>query len=767
MRRPSPQIWSPPPVAVPLLLLSLLPVPNAGFFPGAASRPPLRCGLPLGAKLGRGRWSQHQSKRGCRQPPTRVLYISPTARTGHEGPGGGAAEGRIEEKEEDACDDWDAGDIDSDLRILKSAIAKSRARDERKELERMRLLDDFARRRIALSSLAGRYAILPGLIVLLSQLATRTSPAAKVAALSVLWVNDSYFWTSMVASPILTLFRKVRLDGKLSKAFPPSGESRWAADHENPKTSCRDHLRCLLENWTSSVCGIAAFGVYASLSFLGNGHTRPSALSLAVPPRPSPSSGLLPLTIILLCMQLITRLGVLASLNQFPQLLFQMEEAERVRPVEKYQTIVPGKVRNLSGTLPLGITFDLVAITMALSRQRAPGFISNAISARTNLHIAAMLTLIAVGPLAHLWALSRIVQVKFFTDASLSTKSRTVSIKSPHPEPTTDERRKRFKWRAWLRWRKPERIRRVLRTILRDDFILRGFGKKGRYDSNLFESLEEDDDTDGGIFPRSTTESRLPILQQYALDEERGNYKTKVDRMDWITHANERMQKIHQRSYEKKDFDDYLGIAVQQTLDLGLDFDFDHDTRLKEGEEPSLHRLRARAAKSAVRWYNSIPDRAQEYLDSIEDLDERKTAGDELAERAGEKVESVVETLFSLIPTNAASPKEFSKIKAISESDALSLRGTLPQGVDSMVTSKGEVSSFEQSESALVDPFLDEQYREELVRASREKIAAETSEAEADARISDEEERQDRDAFASDWLERKKTGTDDIDTQLA
>ena len=44
-----------------------------------------------------------------------------------------------------------------------------------------------------------------------------------------------------------------------------------------------------------------------------------------------------------------------------------------------------------------------------------------------------------------------------------------------------------------------------------------------------------------------------------------------------------------------------LGFAVQQTFGIGLSYDFDHLDAPSGGEEASIHHLRARMAKSAVR----------------------------------------------------------------------------------------------------------------------------------------------------------------------
>eukprot|EP00957_Ditylum_brightwellii_P002059 158052-Ditylum_brightwellii.AAC.1 len=54
----------------------------------------------------------------------------------------------IEEDNDDTqYDDWEVGDVESDLKLLRLAIAESRVNDTIKESERMDVLDEIARGR--------------------------------------------------------------------------------------------------------------------------------------------------------------------------------------------------------------------------------------------------------------------------------------------------------------------------------------------------------------------------------------------------------------------------------------------------------------------------------------------------------------------------------------------------------------------------------------------------------------------------------------------
>ena len=103
---------------------------------------------------------------------------------------------------------------------------------------------------------------------------------------------------------------------------------------------------------------------------------------------------------------------------------------------------------------------------------------------------------------------------------------------------------------------------------------------------------------------------------------------------------------------------DPLGIALQQTLGIGMSLDFDHDSILPKGEVPSLHRLRARMIKSAIRRTNNlIFKEGKEKIDAIKSPKERIQATLRIANEAEEEIKSMKEIIISLIPTNAPQPE--------------------------------------------------------------------------------------------------------------
>ena len=114
-------------------------------------------------------------------------------------------------------------------------------------------------------------------------------------------------------------------------------------------------------------------------------------------------------------------------------------------------------------------------------------------------------------------------------------------------------------------------------------------------------------------------------------------------------------------------------MALQQTLGIGLSFDYDHETELKPGESPSVHRLRARAAKSAIAHIRQLynPTLAQKKLESIHDPDERQKASDALRQSVKEETELLSQSLMELIPSNADAPEgtEGLEMQLLAESD--------------------------------------------------------------------------------------------------
>lgn len=103
---------------------------------------------------------------------------------------------------------------------------------------------------------------------------------------------------------------------------------------------------------------------------------------------------------------------------------------------------------------------------------------------------------------------------------------------------------------------------------------------------------------------------------------------------------------------------DPLGVAVYRTFGVGIGYNYDHEDKLNVGEMPSLRRLQARAAKSAIRRAQEIYDASlvQEELSAISDPIERNQRAKEARERADAEIRHLAKRLVELIPPDLRFP---------------------------------------------------------------------------------------------------------------
>ncbi len=88
-----------------------------------------------------------------------------------------------------------------------------------------------------------------------------------------------------------------------------------------------------------------------------------------------------------------------------------------------------------------------------------------------------------------------------------------------------------------------------------------------------------------------------------------------------------------------------------------MSLDFDHDSRLRKGETPSVHRLRARAAKSVIKCFNAIPGQVEKQVANIEDENKRLHEYNSILKRKQKQMFKIAKEISLLIPVNAASPE--------------------------------------------------------------------------------------------------------------
>jgi hypothetical protein len=97
-----------------------------------------------------------------------------------------------------------------------------------------------------------------------------------------------------------------------------------------------------------------------------------------------------------------------------------------------------------------------------------------------------------------------------------------------------------------------------------------------------------------------------------------------------------------------------LGIAIQQTLGIGLGYNFDHMSQLKKGEVPSPRRLQARAAKSALRRAQVLLDieQTKDILDNCSIVQDQDVKSTKLRDGAKHELKYLADRLTELVPND-------------------------------------------------------------------------------------------------------------------
>lgn len=242
------------------------------------------------------------------------------------------------------------------------------------------------------------------------------------------------------------------------------------------------------------------------------------------------------------------------------------------------------------------------------------------------------------------------------------------------------------KLRYRIRWRQSKRISSCIRSLVRDFtiYIFSGWG-----DSSAI-LKETNKPTILKLVERELGDDIVPL--------------SNTSRTKRLENAEENMRNIHQTNYDKKIFIDPLGIAFQQTFGIGLSFDFDHDSLLKSGKQPSVHRLRARCAKSAIKYYHEIPNLVRLEMSSLNLASPlSKTILDKEIRRRRHQLKLSALQLTKLIPINAASPtgKDFD-ILTMKKSEATSI------GNASSIFQGGDAEISNTDNDVIYDPYTGE-----------------------------------------------------------
>lgn len=96
---------------------------------------------------------------------------------------------------------------------------------------------------------------------------------------------------------------------------------------------------------------------------------------------------------------------------------------------------------------------------------------------------------------------------------------------------------------------------------------------------------------------------------------------------------------------------DPLGVAVERTLGIGLGFNFKHMKPLTCQDTPSVRRLQARTAKSAVHHVQHLYNASASELDGIGNYKKRGRRQKELKVEIDKEVQYLAQKLTELVPT--------------------------------------------------------------------------------------------------------------------
>jgi len=516
--------------------------------------------------------------------------------------------------EGDESYEWQVGNVYDDIEILDRIIKIHEASGHLQQVKRREMLDNFAAQRRPILPDLVRFIIAPiGMAFIMAKISNKSRIIRFFQQ-----GFDVQFWSTFVMIPLFLLRAKRRsmpphepMPEELERIEP---EFRHFVTHivdwEDPEKSCRDVVLALIEFWVSSIAGTALLGVSLVL-------TKQQKLFFGVP---------------FAILQVLTRIGVVASLNQFPKLLYEL----RREPLPLTQGTVQMQklTQSVLWTAPIGVASDLSKLFSGLS------LLPKIPPSKVDVLWAIPFFFAALGPLAHLMAIKRLFRVQKTHDISLATERETLrSILS-----NAKEMSKRTKWRYRLNWREPQRLTDTIPTIL-DNAVYRLFFQ--------------------GTVPDKLMKESQATIRRSVFDEcnnriastERGK-NVPIPSTEWKSRAMEVLASEHQRDYDSGNFKDPLGVAVQQTFGIGLAYGFDHMTPLREGEEPTSRRLQARTAKSAIRRVQMIYDAeaAKQELRQIADPSEQDKKKQEMRQRSEAEIHYLRDTLAKLVPIDKSDP---------------------------------------------------------------------------------------------------------------
>jgi hypothetical protein len=336
---------------------------------------------------------------------------------------------------------------------------------------------------------------------------------------------------------------------------------------------CSDYIACLLNQWNSSILGIIFLSL--ALVFL------PMYQTLAVP-----SS--FTLSLYLLALQLVTRMGAFMSIHQFPGLLYQLRRDNQPRPLPYMITKMQHCIERMIQILPWGLALDSLQLAMLFLEKRGILLQSSCLNTVSTLptsnispcilrilslvcmrhpdmllpntrvvHLSwklqLFITILTMGPpLAHIVAFLRIWKVQSFSNISLATKLDDLKDLLQKNNGRNLEDTLGLRWRYKLEWREPKTLSQSIQSIWKKFVIFMLSG----WDGNALDSTSfQYDSKNPSTRSRETTQPLPKILSLVDEDRARNPDAPIPDRNTWVETAMEKMSAIHEENYKRKSFE--------------------------------------------------------------------------------------------------------------------------------------------------------------------------------------------------------------------
>lgn len=234
----------------------------------------------------------------------------------------------------DDTNQWQPGNMERDFDRLEQAIAFTNADQNLQHQERIETLNYIAQQRRPISPDLAMYVLSPlmasfALAIIFNHIDDSHGLGRQFLVKGAQYVSILHFWSMVILVPVFFLLVKQGMDrrrvgdseaddGNLKLPselqgldseylrFVTLGSQQLDGNLPPSTTSTRDHVQCLLEQWTSAILGVAIFAPCWCKSSHGS---------------------------LLWLVQCTTRLGVLASLRQYHGLWFALIRRKQPRPL--------------------------------------------------------------------------------------------------------------------------------------------------------------------------------------------------------------------------------------------------------------------------------------------------------------------------------------------------------------------------------------------------------------------------------------------------